>query len=329
MSSLNKYQRELINQFQGGFPLTRQPYSCVAASLGVGEVNLFKTLKWLLDEGYLSRFGPLYNAEKIGGEVTLAALSVDEKNVDKVAEMVNRHQQVAHNYRRDHKLNMWFVISAEHKGEIEKIIAEIESESGLKVYNFPREKAFYLGLFLYLHEDGCVDTVSMPQENNFLDDVCLDEQDRKIISATQSGFPLLSNPWQYLSEQLNLPEDEILQRLQKMQDSGVIRRIGAIPNHYRLGLKANGMSVWNIADDKAIELGKKVAALDFVSHCYLRPRYEDVWSYNLFAMVHGNNKEVALQKAEKIKKLLGNDYQGGEVLFSSAILKKTGFRRVA
>ncbi len=329
MSSLNRLQRQLINQFQGGFPLARQPFSCVAASLGVGEASLFKTLKGLLDTGYLSRFGPLYNAEKIGGEVTLAALSASERNYDRVADMVNRYPQVAHNYRRDHQLNMWFVISAEHKGDIENVIQAIELETGLKVYNFPREKAFYLGLFLQLDEDGSVDTVSMPEEQPAANHILPDEQDKKIISLTQSGLPLVSDPWASIAQQLNMPEDALLQRMQKMQDAGIIRRIGVIPNHYRLGLKANGMSVWNIPDERAIELGEKVAALDFVSHCYLRPRYESLWPYNLFAMVHGSDKAIAREKADKIKALLGEDCLGGEVLFSSAILKKTGFRRVA
>ena len=329
MNSLNTLQRELINQFQGGFPPARQSFSCVAASLGTKETNLIQTLQGLLHDGYLSRFGPLYNAEKLGGDVTLAAMAVDERRYNQVADVVNTHAEVAHNYRRDHALNMWFVLACEQPEAIENTLRQIERETGIKVYNFPRQRGFYLGLFLHLDELGGVETVSMPAVPDSSAPVQLDAMDRKIIAATQSGLPLVPEPWQAVAQTLHLHENTLLQRIQAMQASGVIRRIGVIPNHYRLGLKANGMSVWDIPADKAAALGEKVAALDFVSHCYLRPRYPGVWPYNLFAMVHGVDRHTVLQKAAQIEALLGPECHAHEVLFSSAILKKTGFRLVA
>jgi DNA-binding Lrp family transcriptional regulator len=110
---------------------------------------------------------------------------------------------------------------------------------------------------------------------------------------------------------------------------GIIRRIGAVPNHYRLGLTANGMTVWDVDDNKIIELGNKIGQLDFVSHCYQRPRRLPMWRYNLFAMVHGANKDEVNEKTKQIKSLLGSDCSAHETLFSSAILKKTGLRLAA
>jgi DNA-binding Lrp family transcriptional regulator len=114
-----------------------------------------------------------------------------------------------------------------------------------------------------------------------------------------------------------------------MLDSGVIRRIGAVPNHYRLGLKSNGMSVWDVADSSLDALGAVIGKLDFVSHCYQRPRHLPMWSYNLFAMVHGHNRDEVERKTSEIADILGTDCNQHEVLYSSAILKKSGLRLVA
>jgi DNA-binding Lrp family transcriptional regulator len=120
-----------------------------------------------------------------------------------------------------------------------------------------------------------------------------------------------------------------MQRMRRMLERGVIRRIGAIPNHYRLGLSANGMSVWDVNDKKLLELGARVGRLDFVSHCYERPRHLPLWPYNLFAMVHGHDRDEVSSKVEQITELLGAEYKQHDVLFSTRILKKTGLRLVA
>ncbi|MCW8982445.1 MAG: Lrp/AsnC family transcriptional regulator, partial [Gammaproteobacteria bacterium] len=106
----------------------------------------------------------------------------------------------------------------------------------------------------------------------------------------------------------------------------VIRRIGLVPNHYTLGYKANGMTVWDLPDEKIGELGEKIGSLDYVSHCYQRPRHQPLWNYNLFAMVHGRDRSEVSEKVEQIAKLLGDNDRGHEILYSSRILKKTGLR---
>lgn len=154
----------------------------------------------------------------------------------------------------------------------------------------------------------------------------IDEVDRRIIVATQEGLPVTVRPYQAVAERLGLTEAEVMARMQRMLDAGVIRRIGAVPNHYRLGFRANGMSVWDVPDERVRELGRRVGALDFVSHCYRRPRHLPEWPYNLFAMVHGRDRAEVLAKVQEIARLLGPDARGHEVLFSTRILKKTGLR---
>ncbi len=154
----------------------------------------------------------------------------------------------------------------------------------------------------------------------------MDKIDRTIISATQNGIPLVSNPYAAIASELGLESVEVKQRIQAMLNSGIIRRIGIIPNHYKLGYKSNGMTVWDIPDELIDQLGEAVGKLNFVSHCYQRPRHLPDWPYNLFAMVHGKTRNEVLNKAEEIQQLLGDAVRGHDILFSKQILKKTGFR---
>lgn len=154
----------------------------------------------------------------------------------------------------------------------------------------------------------------------------LDAIDRQIIQATQAGLPLVTEPYQAVAEQLGLSAAEVMQRMQAMLESGVIRRIAAVPNHYKIGYRFNGMTVWDVDDQHVERLGRSVAELPFVSHCYQRPRHLPDWPYNLFAMVHGKTEQDAEQQVAIIAQLLGGASRQHQVLYSTKILKKTGLR---
>lgn len=154
----------------------------------------------------------------------------------------------------------------------------------------------------------------------------LTPQDRTIVEATQAGLPLVTRPFAVVAESLGLSEAELIDRLKQLKAQGVIRRIGAAPNHYRLGMTANGMTVWDVDDAVVDSLGEKVGALPFVTHCYRRPRALPDWHYNLFAMVHGETREEVIAKRVEISSLLGKACRAGDILFSTRILKKTGMR---
>lgn len=156
-----------------------------------------------------------------------------------------------------------------------------------------------------------------------------DSMDHAIIKATQAGLPLVSKPYHEIAQRLGIGADEVMERIGRMTESGIIRRIGVVPNHYALGTTANGMSVWDVDDVHAEELGRAVGALDFVSHCYLRPRHLPVWPYNLFAMVHGKSRAEVENKVAVIGELLGSACSAREILYSTRILKKTGLRIAA
>lgn len=147
-----------------------------------------------------------------------------------------------------------------------------------------------------------------------------------IVRATQDGLPLTLRPYHQLAETLGLEPEEVMRRLRAMCERGAIRRIGAVPNHYRLGYRANGMTVWDVPDEMVDRLGEQVGALASVSHCYHRPRQLPEWPYNLFAMVHGRTRADVEQQAECIAAIIGTYNGGHSILYSTRILKKTGLR---
>lgn len=167
----------------------------------------------------------------------------------------------------------------------------------------------------------------------------LTEQERQYILLTQNGLPIIEEPYHVIAQQMNLSVEQVLTLTKSMQDRGIIRRIAAVPNHYKLGYQYNGMTVWDIDDEYAEEFGDAVGRLPFVSHCYLRPRFLPEWNYNLFAMVHGKTQEEITKYRGQIKELLKEilvtrnhdssqnfNTKSNDMLTSTAILKKTGLR---
>lgn len=136
----------IINDLQGGFPVTDRPYAEAARNLGITEHQLIQRLEDMLAQGLLTRFGPMYHAERLGGGLTLAAMRIPEEDFDRVAEQVNAFPEVAHNYARDHDFNMWFVLATETPERIDEVLAEITRRTGYPVYNMPKLEEFYIGL---------------------------------------------------------------------------------------------------------------------------------------------------------------------------------------
>ena len=153
-----------------------------------------------------------------------------------------------------------------------------------------------------------------------------DATDRRIIAATQGGLPLVPHPYRAVAEGLGLDEATLCARLRAMQEAGIVRRIAVAPNHYALGMLANGMSVWDVDDAAIADLGPRVGALDYVSHSYERPRALPEWRYNLFAMIHGTSRDEVEEKRGRIRALLGEACRADDILYSTKILKKTGLR---
>lgn len=154
----------------------------------------------------------------------------------------------------------------------------------------------------------------------------VDDIDRAIIVATQGGLPLVARPYHAIAESLQLDAEDVMARMRRLHAVGVIRRVGVVPNHYAIGYRANGMSVWDVPDELVDSLGAAVGGFAFVSHCYCRPRRLPQWPYNLFAMVHGKSRDEVEQQVTQIAAFLAERARSHSVLYSTRILKKTGLR---
>ncbi|MBK4722983.1 Lrp/AsnC family transcriptional regulator [Azospirillum sp. YIM DDC1] len=159
--------------------------------------------------------------------------------------------------------------------------------------------------------------------------VALDDSDRRLILATQGGLPAGAMPFDAVADQLGLPVDEVLERFRRLLEAGIVRRIAAVPNHYRLGYTANGMSVWEVPEDAVNDAGRRFAGLPWVSHCYRRPARPPAWPFTLFAMVHAKTRDEVEARVADMAVLLGDQCRSHTVLYSTRILKKTGFRLTA
>lgn len=145
---MDNIDRKIINELQGGFPVSERPFLDVGTRLGISEDQLIERLENLTTRGVLSRFGPMYHAERLGGAFTLAAMRIASEDFERVTEQVNAFPEVAHNYARNHEFNMWFVLATETPDEIGTVLAAIEQRTGYRVHNFPKIREYFVGLRL-------------------------------------------------------------------------------------------------------------------------------------------------------------------------------------
>jgi DNA-binding Lrp family transcriptional regulator len=339
---LGRRDRTIINAFQGGFPVVERPFEPAAAALQdrgieVDAETLLDRVQTLDEEGTLTRFGPLINAEEIGGAATLVAMHAPAERFDEIAEQVNAFDEVAHNYEREHPhLNMWFVISVADPDRVEEVLAAIEAETGQETYNLPKQQEFRVEAKFLVDgpiPDGDVDLSDLGPVGEAVgpaDRDALTAAEVDLLLAIQDGLPLSATPYRDVAEAIGADVEWVLATIKRFNAEGKIRRIGVIPNHYALGYTENGMTVWDVPDDRLSEVGPAIASLEFVTHCYERPRHEGVWPYNFFAMTHGRSEAESERRIRQVRDRMAEYWDVGEddwdTLFSTRILKKTGIR---
>ncbi|MEF8852010.1 MAG: Lrp/AsnC family transcriptional regulator [Haloarculaceae archaeon] len=341
MTDLDATDRAVLNAFQGGFPVVENPYEPAAAALrdagvDVSAPDLHERVVRLDEEGVLTRFGALIDAEAIGGTATLVAMHAPGERFEEVTERVNAHAEVAHNYEREHPhLNMWFVVSVADEGRVEEVLAEIEAETGQETYDMPKQREFHVGAKFPVEgpledRDGGLDLSGMGPDVEPTDAAGLTPRERDLVVEIQGGLPLSRTPYRDVAEALGEDTGWVLETVKRFDAEGKVRRVGAVPNHYALGYSENGMTVWDVPDDVVDEVGPAIAEFGFVTHCYRRPRHEGVWPYNFFAMTHGRSEAQSERRIRQVRDRMAEYWDvtddDWDTLFSTRILKKTGIR---
>lgn len=319
----------LINEFQRDFPLERAPFIGIARRIGTTEQRVLEMLRRLNDRGVISRVGPVFRPNSIGVS-TLAAMAVPDSRLNEVAELVSGFSEVNHNYEREHRFNLWFVVTAADAASLDKVLQEIGHKSGCQVMSLPLVEDYHIDLGFDLLERnegrGMRDEGSMRRVSTHPSSLRSHSSDTAFIAAIQDGIPLVSRPYAEIAESAGMTEARVIERLAAWLADGVIRRIGIIVRHHELGYRANAMVVWNIPDERVDMAGQCIAQSGWVSLCYRRPRRLPEWPYNLFCMIHGRERGAVLEKLERLRMRCGLGSCAHEVLFSRQRFKQRGAR---
>ncbi|MBK7956098.1 MAG: Lrp/AsnC family transcriptional regulator [Candidatus Accumulibacter sp.] len=316
----------LLNNFQRDFPLCSAPFAEVAARLGVAEAVVLQSLQALRQAGKIARVGAVFAPKRIGAS-TLAAMAVPTEQLAAAAEAVNRFPEVNHNYEREHRYNLWFVVTAGSEGRLQAALGAIEQAAGWPLLRLPLLEEYHIDLGFALDSGAEERNGRLPVlRHAFVPPTQLDEFERRLVMALQEGLPLFIRPFSVLASRIGRDESEVLERIRGWCAEGIIKRFGVIVRHYELGYTANAMLVHDIPDAAVGEVGESLAREAGITLCYQRPRVLPAWPFNLFCMIHGQARtEVEARIAELRSRLQLTDYAHA-VLFSLTRFKQGGAR---
>jgi DNA-binding Lrp family transcriptional regulator len=312
----------LLNEFQRDFPLCPAPFAELAARLGVAEKAVLGSLERLRHEGKISRVGAVFAPKRIGAS-TLAAMAVPPARLEAVATAVNRFAEVNHNYEREHRYNLWFVVTAASECRLQATLAAIEQAAGHPLLALPLLEEFHIDLGFRLDGPGARQAAAARPVAPVQP---IDESGRRLVSVLQEGLPLFIRPFQLIAERIGASESDVLGRIRRWLEEGAIKRFGVVVRHRELGYTANAMVVHDIPDDRVGELGRALALEPAVTLCYRRPRVGADWRYNLFCMIHGRERAEVEAIISRLRERHGLDSCAHDVLFSLTRFKQNGAR---
>lgn len=325
---ISSLSANLLNDYQHAFPLVSAPFGNLARDLNSDANTVLDEFRAFKKNGVISRIGPVFRPNTVGVS-TLAAISAPPEKTEQLAEVINRFSQVNHNYEREHEINLWFVLTAADQAELDTTIAQIEKQTGCSVLILPLLKEYHIDLgFNLQHLDQSQRfrsqaLLSKLERENPISPEELDSA-RELIAIIQEGLPLVERPYQALAEKLGQSEAQVLAQLKSLIRSGAIKRFGVIVRHREVGYHANAMVVWDVPDKQIDALGESLGGENCVTLCYQRPRVLPRWPYNLFCMIHGQQREDVLACIERIRNKFALNDTPHEILFSTRRFKQRG-----
>jgi DNA-binding Lrp family transcriptional regulator len=320
---LDDLDRRLLNLMQGSFPIEPRPYLRVAQLAEIEESEVMSRVQHLLDERIIRQVTPIFDTRALGYSSMLVAAKVDAENPHRAAQVINSHPGVSHNYLRNHEFNLWFTIATEPDSKLglDGTLQALAQEAGAEsVRQLPTLKLFKIRMDLEMEGDtDALAAAAVATEPIELDPQPYDEHDIEVIKALQGDMPVVAEPYAPAAAKLGLDQESFLDHLAGMQERGLLRRVAAILYHRRAGFSANGMGVWKVPEPDIYEIGRQMAAVRGISHCYQRPTYAD-WPYSVFTMAHGRSKEECDAILDSISEMTGITERA--TLYSSTEFKK-------
>jgi DNA-binding Lrp family transcriptional regulator len=319
----------LLNEFQRGFPLVREPYAAIARRLGTDDVWVRETLARAVADGRVSRIGAVFRPGAIGVS-TLAALAVPAADLARVAAIVSARPEVNHNYEREHRYNLWFVAAAANPQSLAAALDAIAAETGHVPMSLPLVADYWIDLGFDLSgSEAQARTPRAAVHANGSSRLVLSPADRRLVAALEDGLPLVPAPYAAVARRAGVTELYAITRIADWARQGVIRRFGVIVRHRALGFDANAMCVWDVPDDAADALGAALAREPGVTLCYRRRRAPPDWRYNLYCMLHGRDRVAVEARRDALAAAHGLDTFASAVLFSTRAFKQCGARYTA
>ena len=318
---LDSIDKKLLNEIQWVFPLVDRPYSEIAERHGISEQDSMRRIKALKEMGLIRQINAIFDTRRLGYKSALVAFAVSPDKLDNVAEKINEHPGVSHNYERNHEYNMWFTLAVPPGLDMKEDLDRMAGLDGVIKYRvLPTLKLYKIGVRLdMVNEDANKPKPTDEVKELNPEKVELSDRDKEFIRELQKDLEVIPEPFKDLADNLGITTSELFAKAKQYEDIGIMRRFAAILRHRDVGFLANGMVVWNVPEDKIDEVGFKLAAFPQVSHCYRRPVYPD-WRFNLFSMIHARTMDAAEKMAVEMSDTIGiQDYQ---ILFSSREFKK-------
>ena len=320
--TIDNLDKEILNEIQWTFPLVSQPYHEIAKKFGVSVEDIKKRLTNLKKIGILRQLSAIFDTRRLGYKSSLIAMKIDPDKLDYVAQQINRHPGVSHNYERNHEFNLWFTLAVPPGLDLKTEVDKFSKLAGIqKIRLLPTIKLFKIGVKLEMVDDKKHE-VKPTEEKKKIQNVKFvpTEEDKKFIRELQKDLKIVDKPFLNATQKLGLTEEQVFEKLRYYENIGVMRRFAAILRHRDVGFVANGMIVWEVPDERITEVGEKLGAFPQVSHCYQRPVYKD-WPYSVFSMIHCKSEDDAKNMAKEIQKEIQvDDYK---ILFSAREFKKT------
>jgi len=335
---MDKLTQDLLDAYQRDFPITSEPFVQMAKRLGCQENELIKKLEDIKKNGIVTRIGPVFDHRRAGSSL-LAAIKVPPPQLEKVAEQINQYAEVNHNYGREHAYNLWFVVTAPSKSHLNSVLDDMELTTGFPVLRLPMEKAYHIDLGFHVSADGKqqsgfishldqepppANTQNKGEQKNQDGQQISPEDQNQLRVMIQDGLPLVSKPFEFLAQALNLSESSVISMFEYWLESGLIKRIGLITNHHRIGFTSNAMVVWSVPDSQVDAIGEAFKQTGLVSLCYRRRRHLPEWSYNLYCMIHSRDRETVEKHIVELVSRFDLQDIPRETLFSNCQFKQKG-----
>ena len=314
--------KDLLNEIQWRFPLVSMPFHELAKKFNVSPEVIKEKLITLKSAGVIRQLSAIFDTRKLGYKSSLVAMRVDSDKLVDIANIINNHPGVSHNYERKHDFNLWFTIATPPGTNVKTEVDKFSELPGVQATRMlPTIQMFKIGVKLDMNENKKQEIKPSEEKKKTIHvDFVATDEDKKYVRELQKDLDIVDRPFLKSAETLGITEDQLFEKTRYYESIAVIRRYAAILRHRDVGFVANGMIVWKVPDDRIDEVGAKLGAFPQVSHCYERPVYPD-WPYNVFSMIHCKSVSEAKDVAKEIQDQIKVDEY--DILFSSREFKKT------